>query len=66
MEPMPMKSRNRQLIEMIDQLSKRAQQIALHNLDQLDDDAELYKESLPDQCLFCFLIAKEEASKTTP
>jgi hypothetical protein len=50
---------------MIDQLSKRAQQIALHSLDQLDNDAQLYKESLPDQCLFCFLIAKEEASKGT-
>ena len=56
-----MKSRNRQLIEMIDQWAKRAQQIALHNLDQLDNEAELYKESLPDQCLFCILIAKQES-----
>lgn len=55
------KSRNRQLIEMIDQLAKRAQQIALHNLDQLDDEVELHKKSLPNQCLFCLLIAKQES-----
>ena len=60
------KSRNRQLIEMIDQWSKRAQQIALHNLEQLDNEAELYKESLPDQCLFCILIAKQESESETP
>ena len=51
---------------MIDQWSKRAQQIALHNLEQLDNEAELYKESLPDQCLFCILIAKQESESETP
>ena len=54
------KTRNRQIVELIDKFAKRAQQIALHNLDQLDDEANLSEESLSDQCLFCFLLAKEE------
>jgi hypothetical protein len=49
-------SENRQIIELLDSFSKRAMQIALHNLDELG----IENESLPNKALFCFLIALEE------
>lgn len=50
---------NRQIIELIGTVSKRAMQIALHNLDELEID----HETLPNKALFCFMVALEESKR---
>ena len=46
----------RTLVELIWDLSKRAQQVAHHNFDELG----IENETQPNQALFCFLLALEE------